>query len=121
MAIKKKVIKTPAVRVETRKLSQHDTCGISFCHKFTGLLILILFLINMLLIVFVLVRQEKTTNDLFGWKEQYKIIKQIQKTDMFQKEEAQKIEQLKSTLNIYTSGIQPQENPQVMPEELIME
>jgi hypothetical protein len=72
MAIKKvtkkvvKATKAPVVRVETRKLPKDDTCSISACHTFKGLLLLVLFLVNTLLIVFVLVRQNKIEADKVG-------------------------------------------------------
>lgn len=123
MAIKKKVTKTPAVRVETRKLPQHDTCTTSSCYKMKGLLILILFLINTLLIGFVAVRQGNIAAEQFGWRQNYKIVQQIFKTDMFKQQQAQ---QLQETLNVFKAGVQPQAAqqqgaPMLMPEDIVME
>lgn len=118
MAIKKKVTKTPAVRVETRKLSKQDTCGVGSCHKFTGLVVLILLLLNTLLIAFVLVRQGKIEADRVGWAENYKMVKQIYKTDMFKQQQTQ---QIQDALNMYEGGVQAQTTPTVMPEEIVVE
>ena len=66
MAVKKTVTKTPVVRVETRKLPKQDACSTSSCYKLTGLLVLILLLLNTLLISFVLLRQGKLEADKVG-------------------------------------------------------
>lgn len=118
MAIKKKVVKTPAVRVETRKVWKQDACTTHSCYKITALVILILLLLNTVLVSLVLVRQEKLEADRVGGRQNYQMIKKIYKTDMFKSQQSQ---QILEALNMYEGGVQPQIDPVMMSEESLVE
>lgn len=105
MAIAKKVIKapakTPAVMVETKKLSAKDTCGIGRCSKIWHLIVFVLLVINTLMLVWVLCNQTKIPADQVGGRANYKMVQQIYKSDAFKAQQTQQIEQ---ALQMYQQG-----------------
>jgi len=114
MVVKKKTFKTPAVRVETRKLSNQDACSTSSCSKMKAILVLILLLLNTVLIVFVLVRQTSIEAERVGGKANLKMVKEIYKTDMFKQQQTQQIQE---ALQMYQWAMQDmQQMPMMMPE-----
>jgi hypothetical protein len=69
MAFTKKVTKTtksPAVMVETKKISTKDTCGISFCDKTKHLALIVLVVLNTFMMVWILFNQSKIEADKVG-------------------------------------------------------
>lgn len=123
MVFKKKVTKAPAVRVETRKISTQDSCSSSCncCATFKGVILFGLLVLNTLLMVFLLVQNSTIESERVWWKENYKMVKQIYKTDAFKTSQKQQIEQ---ALQMYqwglNSGIE-QQMPMIQAEESIVE
>ncbi len=117
MVFTKKATKTPAVVVETRKISSQNSCGTCFCGDIKHLLAFVLILLNTLLIAFVLFNQTKIQANQVGGMDNYKMVRQIYKTDMFKQQQTQQIQQ---ALQMYQGGAeaaQPtQETPVVLPE-----
>lgn len=102
MVFTKKVTKTPAVMVETKKLSAKDTCGMeSCCGKMGHLLVPVLLVINLLLVVWVLFNQMNVEADRVGGRDNYNMVKQIYKSDAFKAQQKQQIEQ---ALQMYNQG-----------------
>jgi hypothetical protein len=103
MAFTKKVTKTPAVMVETKRLSAKDTCGIDYCGKIKHLLVLILVVLNTIMIGRILCNQMKLEADRVGGKDNYKMVQQIYKSDAFKAAQQQQIQQ---ALQMYQGGVQ---------------
>lgn len=101
MVFAKKVTKSPAVMVETKKLSAKDTCGIDCCGKIKHLLIWILFVVNTLLLVWVLINQLTVEANKVGGRDNYRMVQQIYKSDAFKVQQKQQIEQ---ALQMYQGG-----------------
>jgi len=101
MVFAKKVTKSPAVMVETKKLSAKDTCGMGCCGKMKHLLIWILFVVNTLLLVWVLVNQLSVEANKVGGRANYRMVQQIYKSDAFKVQQKQQIEQ---ALQMYQGG-----------------
>jgi hypothetical protein len=101
MVFAKKVTKSPAVMVETKKLSAKDTCGMGCCGKMKHLLIWILFVVNTLLLVWVLVNQLGVEANKVGGRANYRMVQQIYKSDAFKVQQKQQIEQ---ALQMYQGG-----------------
>ncbi len=115
MAVKKKPIKASAVRVETKKLtSSCSTCSCSFTH----LLLIFFLLINTVLLVWMFVRQTNAQKNQVWWRENYKMVQEIYKTDMFKQQQKEQIEQ---ALQMYKWDFQMMDQmPMMMPEEEII-
>ena len=120
MVVTKKVTKTPAVVVETRKISSQNSCGTCSCWDIKHLLVVVLILINTLLVAFVVYNQTKIQADQVGGMSNYKMVKQIYKTDMFKQQQTQQIQQ---ALQMYEGGAAAanQEVPTVLPEAPVTE
>lgn len=120
MVVKKKTIKSPSVIVETRKISTKDSCSASSCcGDIKHLILFILIVINTLMIAFVLFNQTKIQADQVGGKENYKMVKQIYKTDMFKEQQTTQIQQ---ALQMYQAGAAAtQPTPTIIPEETVVE
>ena len=101
MVFTKKVTKTPAVMVETKKLSAKDTCGMGCCGKMGHLLVPVLLLLNILLVVWVLSNQMNVEADRVGGRDNYKMVQQIYKSDAFKAQQKQQIQQ---ALQMYKQG-----------------
>lgn len=94
MVFTKKTTKTPAVMVETKKLSAKDTCDMgSCCGKMKHFLVPVLLVINLLLVVWVLFNQMNLEADRVGGRDNYKMVQQIYKSDAFKAQQKQQIEQ----------------------------
>jgi len=119
MVFKKKVTKAPAVRVETRKISTQDSCSSACSCTSKGILLLGILLLNTLLIVFLLVQQSNVEAQRVGGRENYKMVKQIYKTEAFKTSQKQQIEQ---ALQMYQWGLDTaQQMPAITTEEPVME
>jgi len=104
MAFTKKVTKTtksPAVMVETKKISTKDTCGISFCDKTKHLALIVLVVLNTFMMVWILFNQSKIEADKVGWRSNYNMVQKIYKSDAFKQQQTQQIEQ---ALQMYQWG-----------------
>lgn len=101
MVFTKKTTKSPAVMVETKKLSAKDTCGMGCCGKMGHLLVPVLLIINVLLVVWVLCNQVKLEADRVGGRDNYKMVQQIYKSPAFKAQQKQQIEQ---ALQMYKQG-----------------
>jgi len=89
--------------------------------RFHGLLVFVLLLVNLLLVAFVLVRQGQIEAEKVGGMQNYKMVKQIYRTDMFKEQQTQQIQQ---ALNVYQAGVDnsaSQEMPIIMNEEAMVE
>jgi hypothetical protein len=114
MAIKRNVTKKPAVMVETRKISAHDT---SCAMNIKQIVLWFLVILNTLMVVCILFNQFKIEADRVGGRENYKMVKQIYKTDAFKTSQEQQIQQ---ALQMYEGGLQDmQVTPTVIPEESV--
>lgn len=105
MAFTKKVTKSPAVVVETKKISSKDVCGMSCCSNFKHLLLWIIVILNTLMVVCILVNQFKIEADRVGGRSNYKMVQEIYKSDTFKTTQKQQIEK---ALQMYQGGIQQQ-------------
>jgi len=103
MAFTKKVTKTPAVMVETKKLSAKDSCGMGCCGEMKHCLVFVLIALNTLMLIWVLWNQTKLEADRVGGRDNYKMVQQIYKSDAFKTAQQQQIEQ---ALHMYQGGIQ---------------
>jgi len=103
MVLAKKETKTPAVIVETKKISTKDTCGITCCNKIKHVLVPVLLVLNTLLIIRVLGRQVSVESDRVGGRDNYNMVQQIYKSDTFKAQQKQQIEQ---ALQMYQQGTQ---------------
>ena len=101
MVFAKKVTKSPAVMVETKKLSAKDTCGMGCCGKIKHLLVAILFIVNTLLLVRILCNQIGMEANKVGGRANYRMVQQIYKSDAFKAQQKQQIEQ---ALQMYQGG-----------------
>ena len=107
MAFAKKVTKTPAVMVETKRLSAKDSCDTGMCgmcHKVKHLVILGLLLLNTILIVWCLCNQTRLEADRVGGRANYKMVQQIYKSPAFKAQQKQQIQQ---ALQQYQQGAAP--------------
>ncbi len=103
-----KVVSKPTVTVETKKISSGETCCSTPCCRISKHCILIgLLVINLVLTVFVLVNQTKVEVLRSGGQENYKLIKQIYKTEWYKLQQKQQLEQALQMLS------QPQEQAPV--------
>jgi hypothetical protein len=94
MVFAKKVTKSPAVMVETKKLSAKDTCGMECCGgKMKHFLWPILIVINTLLLVCILWNQMNLEYQKVGGIDNYNAVRQIYKSDAFKVQQKQQIEQ----------------------------
>lgn len=97
--------KKPTVRVETKKISNpRIECNVSdFCNCCTlvkRLAFAIIFLLNTVLLIIVAANQSKVEIMKAGGKENYRILKQIYKTDWYKEQQNQ---QLLQALQIYSN------------------
>lgn len=104
MAFTKKVAKTPAVMVETKKLSKKDSCGcnMGYCGNMKHLLAFVLIVLNTLMLVWVVVNQNTIEANKVGGRANYKMVQQIYKSATFQEQQTQQIEQ---ALQMYQGGV----------------
>ncbi|MEI7920243.1 MAG: hypothetical protein WCH65_09230 [bacterium] len=93
MVFAKKETKTPAVIVETKKMSSKDACGMGCCHKMKHLLVPVLLILNTLLLVRVLCQQVSLEAAKVGGRENFEKVQQIYKSDVFKAQQAQQIDQ----------------------------
>ena len=98
MAIAKKVTKVtkaPAVMVETKKLSAKDTCdtSMSCCTRVKHWLVLALFIINTILLVWILSNQTNLEAQRIGGRANYNMVQKIYKSPAFKEQQKQQIEQ----------------------------
>lgn len=114
MVFKKQVTKTPAVMVETRKISTKDTCGcgVGCCAKFKHVFVFALVVINTLLLIRVLCNQSRIEADRVGGMQNYKMVKQIYQTEAFKTAQQQQIQQ---ALQMYQGGAQQVDQQAAMP------
>jgi uncharacterized integral membrane protein len=101
MVFTKKVTKAPAVMVETKKLSAKDTCDMGCCDKIKHFLVAALLIINTLLLVWILYNQMNVEAQKVGGRWNYQMVQQIYKSDAFQAQQKQQIEQ---ALQMYKDG-----------------
>ena len=102
MVFAKKVTKSPAVMVETKKLSAKDTCGMGCCGgKMKHILFPILIVINTLLLVCILWNQMNLEFEKVGGRDNYNAVRQIYRSDAFKVQQKQQIEQ---ALQMYQWG-----------------
>jgi len=93
MVVVKKETKTPAVIVETKKMSTKDVCGMGCCAKVKHLLVPALLILNTLLLVRVLSQQVNLEASKVGGRDNYNKVQQIYKSETFKAQQTQKIEQ----------------------------
>lgn len=95
MALTKKITKTPAVRVETRKLPANDMCECAApCRcMLKHLLVPVLLVINTLLLVRVLYNQVSLEVEKVGGRDNYKMVQEIYRSQTFKQQQAQQIQQ----------------------------
>ena len=80
MVFTKKVTKAPAVMVETKKLSEKDTCGMGHCGKMKHCLVLAFLVINTLLLIWVLCNQTNIEAAKVGGRDNYEMVQKIYKS-----------------------------------------
>ena len=88
MPFKKKV---PSVMLETKKLSQ-ECCG-PCKHKNMAIIGIILIVLNFVLLLAILIWQYKIEADRVGWRKNYRVVRQIYKSDSFRNQQSQQITQ----------------------------
>ncbi len=102
MVFTKQASHASAVTVETKKLSGSDTCCTGKGYKtMKHLLIMVLVIFNTVLLVWVLLNQKKIESERVGGRANYKMVKQIYKSDAFKAQQKQQIEQ---ALQMYQGG-----------------
>ncbi|MCX6825183.1 MAG: hypothetical protein NTY80_03070 [candidate division SR1 bacterium] len=101
MVFAKKVTKTPAVMVETKKMTAKDNCGMGMCPKMKHFFVIILLIVNTILLISVFSNQTRLESDRVGGKDNYKMVQQIYKSDAFKAQQKQQIEQ---ALSQYQQG-----------------
>ena len=104
MVFAKKVTKSPAVMVETKKLSAKDSCCTNMsgpCGKMKHCFMGILLIVNTILLACVLFHQANVEADKVGGRDNYKMVQQIYKSDSFKAQQKQQIEQ---ALQMYQGG-----------------
>ena len=102
MAFTKKTTKSPAVMVETKKLSAKDTCCTSEgCKKFKKLVMFGLLFLNTILIIWVLCNKTKIESDRVGGRANYEMVEKIYKSPAFKAQQKQQIQQ---ALQMYQGG-----------------
>ena len=114
MVLTKKTTKTPAVRVETRKLPANDMCECTTpCRcSFKHLLVPVLLVLNTLLLVRVLYNQVSLEVEKVGGRDNYKMVQEIYKSDTFKQQQAQQIQQ---ALQLYQGNGQQAGQPVAQP------
>lgn len=114
MVLTKKTTKTPAVRVETRKLPANDMCECAApCRcSFKHLLVPVLLVLNTLLLVRVLYNQVSLEVEKVGGRDNYKMVQEIYKSDTFKQQQAQQIQQ---ALQLYQGNGQQTGQPVAQP------
>ena len=101
MVFTKKVTKAPAVMVETKKMSAKDTCGMTCCANIKHFVMFVLVIINTIMIGWILMNQTNIESNKVGGGANYKMVKEIYKSEAFKAQQKQQIEQ---ALQMYKGG-----------------
>ncbi len=106
MVFTKKVTKAPAVMVETKKMSAKDTCSMNCCANIKHLVMFVLVIINTLMIGWILLNQTNIESNKVGGGDNYKMVREIYKSEAFKAQQKQQIEQ---ALQMYQGGAAAQQ------------
>ncbi|MEI8008805.1 MAG: hypothetical protein WCI00_05445 [bacterium] len=87
--------------VETKKLSEKDTCGMGHCGKMKHCLVLAFLVINTLLLIWVLCNQTNIEAAKVGGRDNYEMVQKIYKSASFKAQQKQQIDQ---ALQMYQGG-----------------
>lgn len=107
MPFAKKTTKSPAVMVETKKLSAKDTCGMECCGKIKHLWMAVLVILNTIMIICILRNQSRFEYEKVGGRANYNMVRQIYRSDAFKAQQKQQIEQ---ALQMYQGGATTQQS-----------
>jgi len=97
MPFKKKI---PSIMVETKKFEK-ECC--SYKHSKVCIIGIILVVLDLVLLLAILIWQQKIEADRVGWRANYRMVKQIYRSDSFKAQQSQQIEQ---ALQMYKWGTQ---------------
>ena len=101
MPFKKKI---PSIMVETKKFEK-ECC--SYKHGNCRIIGIILVVLNFVLLLAILIWQYKIEADRVGWRANYKMVKQIYKSDAFEKQQNQQIQQALQMYKWWTQATLP--------------
>lgn len=116
----KTAVKQPTVTVETKKISNSESCcWTNFsCWSLKNVFITILLIVNTILLSVVLINQTKMEVLRTGWKENYELLKQVFETEWYKTQQKQQLEQALQLLSQPQQMMPSAEEMQITPEQM---